>query len=239
MSPVERLRRTHRVAERAVEGRRIFRGIGHDQRVLDGRAASSAARMAPTRPSIMSDGAMMSQPASACTSACRTSTSTRLVIGDIAVDQQAVMAVAGIGIERHVAQHADLGHRLLDGAHRAADQIVGVERFAPVVASSAQDRCRETARSPECRASPLPRRRRPRGRPTAARRPASTATGSRLLVAVDDEERPDQIGRRQRDLRHQPARPVVTPQPAHAQWRDRMNAGPVLAGSRHGRQCAR
>ena len=32
--------------------------------------------MAPTRPSIMSDGAMMSQPACACTSACLTSTAT-------------------------------------------------------------------------------------------------------------------------------------------------------------------
>jgi hypothetical protein len=34
-------------------------------------ASSSARRTAPTRPSIMSLGAMMSQPASACTIACR------------------------------------------------------------------------------------------------------------------------------------------------------------------------
>ena len=48
----------------------------------------------------------------------------RLVVEDDAVAQQAVMAVAGVGIERHVAQHADLGHRFFDGADRLADQIV-------------------------------------------------------------------------------------------------------------------
>jgi hypothetical protein len=39
-------------------------------------APSSPARMAATRPSIMSEGATTSTPASACKSACRTSTST-------------------------------------------------------------------------------------------------------------------------------------------------------------------
>ncbi len=47
-----------------------------------------------------------------------------LVVDDVAVAQQAVMAVAGIGIERHVAEDADLGHLLLDRADRAAHQIV-------------------------------------------------------------------------------------------------------------------
>ena len=42
----------------------------------------------------------------------------RLVVEDVAVAHQAVMAVAGVGIERHVAEHADLGHRLLDRADR-------------------------------------------------------------------------------------------------------------------------
>ena len=45
--------------------------------------ASSAVRMAPTRPSIMSEGARMSAPASACTSDWRTSASQRLVVGDL------------------------------------------------------------------------------------------------------------------------------------------------------------
>src|ERR1700694_4174324 len=119
--------------------------------------ASSPSRMAATRPSIMSEGAMMSQPASACTSACRTHTATvsslrirpasidhgggrddlapgsaltqrlphqprdRLVVEDPAVLDQAVMAVAGVGIERHVAEHAEIGKFLLDGPHGLAD----------------------------------------------------------------------------------------------------------------------
>ena len=73
---------------------------------------------------------MMSQPASACTSAWRHQHRHGLVVEDDAVAQQAVMAVAGVGIERHVAEHADLRHLLLDGADGAADQVVGVERLA-------------------------------------------------------------------------------------------------------------
>ena len=42
------------------------------------------------------------------------------------------MAVAGEGIERDVAQNADLGHFFLDGADGAADQIVRIERLAAV-----------------------------------------------------------------------------------------------------------
>ncbi len=56
-----------------------------------------------------------------------------LVVEDRAVAHQAVVAVAGVGIERHVAQHADLRHRFLDGADRLADQIVGIERLAAVL----------------------------------------------------------------------------------------------------------
>ena len=39
------------------------------------------------------------------------------------------MAVAGVGIERHIGQHAKLWHRLLERTHRAAHQVVGIERF--------------------------------------------------------------------------------------------------------------
>ncbi len=82
----------------------------------------------------MSDGAMMSHPASACTKRLLHEDFKRLVIGDVFVIgvHHAVMAVTGVGIERHIAEHADLWHMLLDRAHRAADEIVGVDRFAPV-----------------------------------------------------------------------------------------------------------
>ena len=76
---------------------------------------------------------MMSQPASACTSACWTSTATRLVVENAAVLDQAVMAVAGVGIERDIAEDAEIGKFLLDRAHGLADQIVGVERLRAVL----------------------------------------------------------------------------------------------------------
>ena len=47
------------------------------------------------------------------------------------------MPVRGIGIERDVGEHADLGHRILQRADRAAHQIVGVERLAPIVGCAA------------------------------------------------------------------------------------------------------
>ena len=41
----------------------------------------------------------------------------RRIIVHIAVPDQPVMAVAGIGIQRHIAQNADLRDRLLDRPH--------------------------------------------------------------------------------------------------------------------------
>ena len=40
------------------------------------------------------------------------------------------MAVAGIGVERHVADHPDIADLCLDGAHGAADEVVRVESLA-------------------------------------------------------------------------------------------------------------
>ena len=47
------------------------------------------------------------------------------------------MAVAGIGVERDVAQHADVRHFVLDGADGAADQVVRIERLAAVLVAQA------------------------------------------------------------------------------------------------------
>ena len=52
------------------------------------------------------------------------------VVVDLAVDEEPVMAVAGIGVERHVADHPDIADARLDGAHRAADEVVRVESLA-------------------------------------------------------------------------------------------------------------
>ena len=76
---------------------------------------------------------MMSQPASASHQRLLHQHRDRLIVDDDAVAQQAVVAVAGVGIERDVAEHADVRHLPLDGADRAADEIVRVERLAAVL----------------------------------------------------------------------------------------------------------
>ena len=66
--------------------------------------------MAPIRPSIMSEGATISQPAAARASRLAGQGLERLVVDDDAVADDAVLAVGGVGVERHVADDADLGH---------------------------------------------------------------------------------------------------------------------------------
>ena len=70
--------------------------------------------MAPTRPSIMSEGARMSAPASACTSDWRTSASSVSSLAISRAAQQAVVAVARVGIERDVEDDADVEAGRLD-----------------------------------------------------------------------------------------------------------------------------
>ena len=86
----------------------------------------------------------MSAPASAWTSACSTRIALVVVVEHIArrVDEP-VMAVRGIGIERDVGEHADLGRRILRRLDRAADQIVRVERLARIVGAQAGRRVGE------------------------------------------------------------------------------------------------
>ena len=56
-------------------------------------ALSSAGRMAATWPSIIADGAIMSAPAAAATTACLPRFSMRLVVMDVAFVDHAAMAV--------------------------------------------------------------------------------------------------------------------------------------------------
>ena len=81
---------------------------------------------------------MMSQPASRLHQRLLHQHLDGLVIEDHAVAQQPVMAVAGVGIERDVAQDADVRHFLLDRADGAADEIVGIERLAAVLVAQAR-----------------------------------------------------------------------------------------------------
>ena len=86
--------------------------------------------MAPTRPSIMSDGATMSAPASAWISACSTRSFTVSSLTMRPSFEQAVMAVIGERIERDIDHDADLRRGVLHRAHGGADEAVRIERFA-------------------------------------------------------------------------------------------------------------
>ena len=114
---------------------------------------------------------MMSAPARAWFSACSTRIAT---VSSLRMVRRpsAVMAVAGIGVERDVGDQAELRNRLLDRAAGAADEISGIERLGADgvaqrrVGIGKQSEGRESTNSAALRAAPPP------GRPTGARRRA-------------------------------------------------------------------
>ena len=158
---------------------------------------------------------MMSQPASACTSACLTSTATVSSLRISPSRMQAVMAVAGEGIERDVGQEADLRHFLLDGAHGAADQIVRVERFAAGLVAQVRvgiGKQREAGDGQLGGAFGLAHRLVDRQPLDAGHRGHWRAR----VVAVHDEQRPDQVVGGELVLAHHAARPFAAPVAAQA-----------------------
>ncbi len=170
------------------------------------------------RPSIMSDGATMSTPASACTSACRTSSAHGLVVQHVAVGvQHAVLAVAGVGVERDVGQDAEFGKALLQFAHRARHQALRdwSLRCRPAfsacgsmtgnsastgIPSATQSSATASSRSTDSRSTP-----------------GIEADLLALVLSVQNEDRVDQVGRRHRVFAHQGAGKGVAPHAAHAE----------------------
>ena len=150
---------------------------------------------------------MTSQPASASTSGLLHQDLDRLVVDDRAVAQQAVMTVAGIGIERDVAEDADLRHLFLDRANGATDQVVRIERLAAVLVAPLGIGVGEQR---DARDGEL-------GRPFGVahrlidRQPLDARHGGDRdprLGPIDEEQRPDQIVGGQDILAHQPPRPL-------------------------------
>ncbi len=89
--------------------------------------ASSAARIAATRPSIMSDGATMSAPARACETRGIGQPFERRVVVDIAVHDLAAMPVAGVLAVAHVGDDQKFGQRPLQRPHGPLhDSVLGV-----------------------------------------------------------------------------------------------------------------
>ena len=116
------------------------------------------------------------------------------------------MAVAGIGIERDIAEHADLRHFFFDGADGAADEIIGIERFrtgriaqARLGIGKQSEAGDRQLRRALCRAHRLVNR-----KPLDAGHRGDRQAG---LAAVDDEQRPDQVVGGEHVFAHQPPRP--------------------------------
>ena len=137
------------------------------------------------------------------------------------------MPVRGERVERHVAQHADLGHRLLQRRDGAADQIVGVDRLAAVgVLERRVDRREHRDRRDAERgglAGGVDQRRDRDG----GTRPASASTGARPCFVMD-EDRPDQVAGGQHALGDELARPgvaAVAPQARGRVGRQRRQVG--------------
>ena len=171
--------------------------------------------MAPTRPSIMSEGASTSAPASACTSDWRTSTSSVSSLAISPPRTQPVVAMAGVGIERDVEDDADVEARRLDGARRAAHEVLGIEGLARVLGAQlglgvGKERDRRDAE----------RSRLLRGGDDVVDREALDARhgGDRhaLVAALDDEERPDQVVDAEPVLGDEAARPARAPRAPQA-----------------------
>ena len=156
-----------------------------------------------------------------------------------ALVEQAVLPVAGVGIERNVGEHANaiaagVAHRL----DRAAHKIVRGERLAPVVAALFGRRVGEQR---EARDAQRHRLFRARGDPVD--RPARHAgqRADRLLdpVPVGHEQRPDEIGGGQHGFAVERAAPAGRAGAAQAQGGIGSGHRARCAGNRRAAQFAR
>ena len=185
----------HRITERAIERRGVFGGIGHDlhidmprlfQRATD--RGNTAVHHVRRRDDIRPGGGLVQ--------ALPDQHFDGFIVDDIAfaVDQ-AVLPVAGIRIERDIGQHADvIAAGVLDRADRAAHQVIGIERLAPVMAAAIGLRVGKQRQRRDARGHrQLRLLRNTIDRP--ARHAGQRADRHLLIVPFGHEQRPDQIGR--------------------------------------------
>jgi hypothetical protein len=173
----------------------------------------------------------------------------RLVVEDVAgVVEQAVLAVRGERVERHVGHHAQLGEALLQFAHHRGTRPSGLVASRPSGVFSAT-RSPGTAPSPGCPAS---RSLGHREQPIQAAALHAGHAGHVLLLAaaVEHEHRQDQVAAGQRMLTHQIAGEGIAAQAPRAAGGiraagvctggspGRFDAGnPVTTGTRPGVDC--
>ena len=124
--------RAHCIPERAVKRRCIFRAVSHDagvnaffglQRCADG--GNAAVHHVAGRDDVHTGFGLGQRLLDQCQGG--------LVIHDVAgFIGQAILAVGGERVQRHIGHHAQLGKVLFQRAYDAGNQAIRVVRFAPV-----------------------------------------------------------------------------------------------------------
>ena len=207
----ERRRAPNGIAEGAVEGGGILRRIGQDADLLPAGAVEG-----PTdRPHAAVHHVGRGHDLAARLGEHHRLAAEhldRLVVENPAFAEQAVVTVAGVGVERHVADDA---HRVAelppDRPHGAADEIVGIGRMGGVL--RLEPRLHHWKQC-DGRNSQLPGL---VGRLHHAidRQPfhARQARHGQTRLVVMDKERPDQVSRRERRFADHPPEPGMLPVP--------------------------
>ena len=141
----------------------------------------------------------------------------RFVVRHLAVAQQSVLTVGRVGVQRDVADDADVGDSADERAHGAADEIIGVGGFLSVRRFAALRRDGEDGDRRNAEIA-RPRRRLHEAGDGMAADAGHRRNGSGRVVLVD-KDGPDQIVHRQAGFRDQPPRPRVAPVAARADGR--------------------
>ena len=137
------------------------------------------------------------------------------VVDDLVAAHQPVLPVAGVGIKRHIGDDADLRDLLLDGAHGAAHEVLGVIGLGRFQIAQGGVGVGEEGEGGDAQFRAHLRRAHGLvdGEPVHA---GHGGHGLPALFAVDDEDRPDQVIGGEHGLPHHPPRPFGAPVAAGA-----------------------
>ena len=195
------------VAERAVEGGRVLGGVGHDPRVgAPARRARRGSRRCG-RPSCRTAPRCRRRPRPG-TAPARTSTSTVSSLRMTPSREQAVLAVAGVRVERDVGDHAQLGELLFSARMARHTGCRGSVASRP----SSRLQLRRRHRKQRHRRDAQLDRLSATGQQQVDRQPLDAGHRCDRLapvLAVQHEHRQDQVVGRQPVLGHQPAGPGI------------------------------
>ena len=182
-------------------------------------SSSSAARIVPTRPSIMSLGAMMSAPARAWETAVRASSSSVASLSTPPSDaEHAAVAVAGVLAQAQVSDHQQLRVGLLDRPGGQLHDTLVIPRARALLVLGGREPEQQHGGDPERRGlAGL-------GDGMGDRQPVDAGHRRDRLAAIDavgDEHRVDEVGRGEARLPHEAAERAAGPEPAQAGLRER------------------